>query len=111
MSKLDVAQLDYTVFWCGGGDYRDAGGKEVHKALRRNVRAAGLKTRVKFIKTHCTGQCKNAPIMVMCGVQNAGAGGAIWSCKLIIDDAGSIVEQHLQQHSPVLVKTLESSDD
>lgn len=110
MPKLNVSELDYAVFWCDGSDCRDAHGKDVHRALRHGVRDAGLKGRVKFIKTHCTGQCKSAPITVVCAARNMGA-GTVWYCKLKVDDADSIVEEHLKSHCPIIAKTLGSHKD
>ncbi|MCW2743417.1 MAG: Respiratory-chain dehydrogenase 24 Kd subunit [Blastococcus sp.] len=111
MSKLDVTELNYTVFWCGGSDCRDEGGKDVHKAMRHKVREAGLKGHVKFVKTHCTGQCKSAPVVVVCGAGETNAGKTVWYCKLKTDDAETIVDEHLLGDCPVLSKTFEAHDE
>jgi (2Fe-2S) ferredoxin len=110
MSKLDVTQLDYTVFWCGGGDCRDAGGKDVHKKMRHDVREAGLKSRVKFVKTHCTGQCKSAPIVIVATAHHSES-GTVWYCKLKVSDGEAIVRDHLVGHCPHVAKVFQTHDD
>jgi (2Fe-2S) ferredoxin len=116
MGKKDVARAAFTVFCCGGGDCAKAGGKESAKALRAEVRAAGLKDQVAFVRTECTGRCKDAPVAIICsGCGNASAEGAVcgavWYRKLKAADAAELVVEHLQNNRPLAAKLMNRSDD
>lgn len=52
------------VFVCGGSDCKKHGSKEVQKAVSKEVKAHGLRGKVKVIKTKCTGRCKEGPVVI-----------------------------------------------
>ena len=52
--KKDITRARYTVFVCHGSDCVKNGAKETLKALRQNVRDAGLKGEVHVIKMNET---------------------------------------------------------
>jgi len=112
--KKDVTHLAYTVFCCGGSDCSKHGSKDVCKALRHEVRDAGLKHSVCFIRTECTGRCKDAPVAIICnGCNFTGAEvcGAVWYRKLKPTDAKSIVEEHLKDGRPLTHKMFHPHDE
>lgn len=118
MSKKDVARAAFTVFCCGGGDCTKAGSKATAKALRHAVRDAGLKEEVAWVRTHCTGRCQDAPVVIVCsgnGVQDDSGKddavcGAVWYRKLKSDDAQKLVEEHLQNGRPLAAKLMSRCD-
>jgi NADH:ubiquinone oxidoreductase subunit E len=52
------------VFVCGGSDCKKHGSKEVQKAVAKELKAQGLRGKVKVIKTKCTGRCKEGPVVI-----------------------------------------------
>jgi NADH:ubiquinone oxidoreductase subunit E len=52
------------VFVCGGSDCKKNGSKEVQKAVAKELKAQGLRGKVKVIKTKCTGRCKEGPVVI-----------------------------------------------
>ena len=52
------------VFVCGGSDCKKYGGKEVQKAVAKELKHKGLRNKVKVIKTKCTGRCKEGPVVI-----------------------------------------------
>jgi len=116
MGKKDVARAAFTVFCCGGGDCVKAGGKETAKALRAQVRADGLKDQVAFVRTQCTGRCKDAPVVIVCtscgGANSEGAVcGAVWYRKLKAADAANVVAEHLQNGRPLETKLMNRTEE
>jgi (2Fe-2S) ferredoxin len=123
MKTKKAAQARYAVFCCQGGDCIKNGGKEVLKALKSEIKAAGLKDEVTVTKTHCNGMCKIGPVVVVCsgGCVHGGCGsecGIVWYQQVNERDAQHIVADHLQHGQPVekkrmhgLIHVLATSDE
>ncbi|MGV3539759.1 MAG: (2Fe-2S) ferredoxin domain-containing protein [Rufibacter sp.] len=64
MSKYpkDPQQVIYA---CAGSKCQKRGGKEIRKALRDQLKMAGLKAEVEIIKTECTDRCDHGPIFCL----------------------------------------------
>ena len=89
-AKKDITHVRHTVFCCHGPDCTKNGAQATFKALRSAVRDAGLKHDVHFIKTDCTGPCKQGPMVIVCGAQ-----GVVWYRKARPRDALPLVKGHL----------------
>jgi (2Fe-2S) ferredoxin len=112
--KKCVTKLAYTVFCCGGSDCSKEGGKEIAKELRREVREAGMKDSVHFLKTECTGRCKDAPVFIVCNGCNFATGkacGAVWYRKLKPRDVPQLVQDHLQNGHPLEDRMFQPQDE
>ena len=95
-SKPDAKVRDYDahVLVCKGGDCKKRGSKDVHRALKDEVRAAGMNRDVRIDSVECLGLCKHGPNAI---VYPSGT----WYLGLIDADAPRIVEGHLRGGEPV----------
>lgn len=71
------------------------GARSTWKALRHQVRSHGLKSDVQMVKTHCTGLCKNGPIVIVCAAHSPGGDGVVWYSNVKSEDAVLITHEHL----------------
>ncbi len=55
--------IQNVVMICNGSDCKKRGAKEIGKALRGCAREHGCKKSTMFVRTKCTGLCKNAPVV------------------------------------------------
>ncbi|CAN5691180.1 hypothetical protein BH24ACT18_BH24ACT18_21610 [soil metagenome] len=96
MPKPDAKVRDYDahVLVCKGGDCKKRGSKDVQKALKDELRAAGMNRDVRTDSVECLGLCKHGPnaIVYPSGTWYLGLSGA---------DAPEIVEKHLKNGEPV----------
>ena len=94
--KPDAKVRDYEahVLVCKGGDCKKRGSKEVRKALKSELRAAGMNGDVRVDSVECLGLCKHGPNAVVY------PGGA-WYLGLTEEDVPEIVECHLRDGEPV----------
>ncbi len=95
-SKPDAKVRDYDahVLVCKGGDCKKRGSKEVHRALKDELREAGMNRDVRIDSVECLGLCKHGPNAI---VYPSGT----WYLGLIDADAPEIVESHLKNGEPV----------
>lgn len=82
------------VFVCTGGDCKKRGAKSTRKALKGELRRAGLLAEVRTDTTSCLGLCKHGPNAI---VYPSGT----WYLGLTEHDAPEIVEKHLKDGEPV----------
>jgi (2Fe-2S) ferredoxin len=111
MKTKKAVNARYAVFCCQGGDCSKRGGKEVLKALKSQIKDAGLKDEVTVTKTQCNGMCKVGPVVVVCsgGCVHGGCGGEcgiVWYQNVSEKDAQHIVTEHLQNGYPVEKKRM-----
>jgi (2Fe-2S) ferredoxin len=84
-----MGQYTHHVFVCSIGKTCDkAGGDDVFRAMKREVRDAGLAGEVRVNKAGCMNQCGHGPMVVVYPQD-------VWYCN--VDEAGGrrIVTQHL----------------
>ncbi len=79
---------------CGGGDCKKRGSKEVRRALKEELRAAGANGDVRIDSVDCLGLCKHGPNVVVYP-------GGSWYLGLGEEDVPEIVERHLKGGEPV----------
>lgn len=89
-----VRDYDAHVLVCKGGDCKKRGSKDVKKALKDGLRAAGMNRDVRLDSVECLGLCKHGPNAI---VYPSGT----WYLGLIEADAPEIVESHLKNGEPV----------
>ena len=89
-----VRDYDSHVLVCKGGDCKKRGSKEVRKALKGELRAAGMNGDVRVDSVECLGLCKHGPNAVVY------PGGA-WYLGLSEEDVPVIVDCHLRDGEPV----------
>ena len=96
LAKPDAKVRDYEahVLVCKGGDCKKRGSKDVQKALKGELRAAGMNRDVRIDCVECLGLCKHGPNAI---VYPSGT----WYLGLIEADAPEIVEKHLKNGEPV----------
>ncbi len=82
------------VLICTGGDCKKRGSKDVRKALKNELRSAGLNRDVRVDSVDCLGLCKHGPNVI---VYPPGT----WYLGLDGDSVPEIVEQHLAGGQPV----------
>ncbi|HEV2091811.1 MAG TPA: (2Fe-2S) ferredoxin domain-containing protein [Rubrobacter sp.] len=94
--KPDAKVRDYDahVLVCKGGDCKKRGSKAVQRALKGELRAAGMNRDVRMDCVDCLGLCKHGPNVV---VYPSGT----WYLGVIEQDAPEIVEKHLKNGEPV----------
>ena len=89
-----VRDYDSHVLVCKGGDCKKRGSKDVQRALKDELRAAGMNRDVRIDSVECLGLCKHGPNAI---VYPSGT----WYLGLIEADAPEIVESHLEGGQPV----------
>jgi (2Fe-2S) ferredoxin len=96
LPRPDAKVRDYEahVLVCKGGDCKKRGSKDVQKALKDEMRAAGINRDVRMDGVGCLGLCKHGPNVV---VYPPGT----WYLGVIEEDAPDIVEGHLKNGEPV----------
>jgi (2Fe-2S) ferredoxin len=96
----------HTIFCCHGSDCIKNGAKETCKELRTQIREAGLKHEVHIVKTDCTDECKQGPIVIVGAEEGSTPCGLVWYRKVHPKDAASIANDHLLHGQPVDEKRL-----
>lgn len=96
LMKPDVKVRDHDahVLVCKGGDCKKRGSKDVQRALKDGLRAAGMNRDVRMDSVGCLGLCKHGPNVI---VYPSGT----WYLGVIEGDAPEIVERHLKNGEPV----------
>lgn len=89
-----VRDHDAHVLVCTGGDCKKRGSKTVRKALKDELRTAGMHRDVRMDSVGCLGLCKHGPNFVVYP-------GGTWYLGLTEHDAPEIVEKHLKNGEPV----------
>jgi (2Fe-2S) ferredoxin len=89
-----VRDHDAHVLVCGGGDCKKRGSKEVRRALKEELRAAGANGDVRIDSVDCLGLCKHGPNVVVYP-------GGGWYLGLRAQDVPEVVERHLKGGEPV----------
>ncbi len=89
-----VRDYDAHVLVCKGGDCKKRGSRDVRKALKDGLRAAGMNGDVRTDSVECLGLCKHGPNAI---VYPSGT----WYLGLTEHDAPEIVEKHLKNGEPV----------
>jgi len=82
------------VLVCKGGDCKKRSSKDVRKALKDELRSAGMNGDVRVDSVECLGLCKHGPNAIVYP-------GGVWYLGLIEDDMPEIVESHLKGGDPV----------
>ena len=85
------------IFVCTSGDYCpriDGDSLQVHKSLKEQIAAAGIKVKVRINNSGCLDQCGHGP-MVVVYPEN------VRYSHVTADDVRAIVEQHLKGGVPV----------
>ena len=91
---VKVRDHDAHVLVCKGGDCKKRGSKDVQRALKSELRAAGMNRDVRMDSVGCLGLCKHGPNVV---VYPSGT----WYLGVIEGDVPEIVECHLKNGEPV----------
>ncbi len=89
-----VRDYDSHVLVCKGSDCKKRGSKDIRKALKTELRAAGVNGDVRVDSVDCLGLCKHGPNVV---VHPSGT----WYLGLTEDSIPEIVESHLKNGEPV----------
>lgn len=89
-----VRDYEAHVLVCKGGDCSKKGGKETKKAIKSELRAAGMSRDVRIDSVDCLGMCKQGPNVI---VYPEGA----WYLGLKQDEVPEVVEEHLGGGEPV----------
>ena len=89
-----VRDYDAHVLVCGGGDCKKRGSKDVRRALKEGLRAAGMNGEVRIDSVDCLGLCKHGPNVVVYP-------GGSWYLGLGEEDVPEVVERHLKGGEPV----------
>ena len=84
------------VFVCTSGTVCPVEGNSqaVHSRLKELVANAGLKTRIRINNSGCMDQCGNGPMIVVYPEN-------IWYCRVRVEDAEVIFNEHLVGGNPV----------
>jgi (2Fe-2S) ferredoxin len=90
----EVRDYDAHVLFCGGGDCKKRGSKEVRKSLKGELRERGMIRDVRVDSVDCLGLCKHGPNAVVYP-------GGVWYLGLRGEDVPEIVERHLEGGEPV----------
>ncbi len=89
-----VKGYDAHVLFCGGGDCKKRGSKDVRKSLKNELRGRGMIGDVRVDSVDCLGLCKHGPNAVVYP-------GGTWYLGLREEDVPEVVERHLEGGEPV----------
>jgi (2Fe-2S) ferredoxin len=89
-----VRDYDAHVLFCGDGDCKKRGSKDVRKALKTELRERGMIGDVRVDSVGCLGLCKHGPNAVVYP-------GGTWYLGLREVDVPEVVERHLEGGEPV----------
>ena len=90
-----MGQYDYHVFVCTSGKTcAKDGADDVHAAMKRAVKEAGLKGHVRINHAGCMNQCGHGPMVVVYPQD-------VWYAAVTEDGARRIVSEHLVEGRPV----------
>ena len=90
-----MGQYSRHVFVCTHGEYcPDQGSAEIHRFLKEQIAARGLKQSVRVNRAGCFSQCGHGP-MVVVYPEN------VWYGGVTLEKARRILEQHLVGGRPV----------
>jgi (2Fe-2S) ferredoxin len=89
-----VRGYDVHVLFCGGGDCKKRGSKDVRKALKNELRGRGMIGDVRVDSVDCLGLCRHGPNAVVYP-------GGTWYFGLREEDVPEVVERHLEGGEPV----------
>ncbi|AHY45587.1 Respiratory-chain NADH dehydrogenase 24 Kd subunit [Rubrobacter radiotolerans] len=92
--RVGVRAYDSHVFVCSGSVCKKRGAKDVRKALKSEVKEAGLRREVRIDSVGCLGLCKHGPNAI---VYPSGT----WYLGLKERDVPEVVEGHLLGGEPV----------
>lgn len=65
MGKRNVDGICNVVMTCNGSDCKRRGSKDLERCARRVARDLGSKKTTMFVRTKCTGLCKQAPVIMI----------------------------------------------
>lgn len=91
---MKVRGYESHVLMCSGGSCKKRGSKDVRKAVKDEVKDAGLRREVRLDAVECLGLCKHGPNAI---VYPEGT----WYVGLTEDDVPEIVREHLAEGRPV----------
>lgn len=89
-----MRDYDSHVLVCQGGDCKKRGAKDTRKALKSELRAAGMNGDVRVDCVDCLGLCKHGPNVI---VYPSGT----WYLGLDEDRVSEVVDRHLLNGAPV----------
>jgi (2Fe-2S) ferredoxin len=89
-----VRGYDAHVLFCGGGDCKKRGSRDVRKSLKNELRGRGMIGDVRVDSVDCLGLCKHGPNAVIYP-------GGTWYLGLREEDVPEVVERHLEGGEPV----------
>jgi (2Fe-2S) ferredoxin len=89
-----VRDYDVHVLFCGAGDCKKRGSKDVRKALKNELRERRMIGAVRVDSVHCLGLCKHGPNAVVYP-------GGVWYLGIREEDVPEVVERHLEGGEPV----------
>ena len=92
--EAKVRDYDTHVLFCGGGDCKKRGSKDVRRALKNELRGRGMIGDVRVDSVECLGLCKHGPNAVVYP-------GGTWYLGLREEDVPEVVERHLEGGEPV----------
>ncbi len=86
-----MGQYRHHIFVCTSGKTCPlADSEEVHRALKKAVKEAGLKSTVRVNQSGCMNQCGHGPMVVIYPED-------VWYCGVDVDGARKIVSEHIEQ--------------
>jgi (2Fe-2S) ferredoxin len=92
--QAKVRDYDSHVLFCKGGDCKKRGGRDIKKAMKGELRSAGLHRDVRLDSVECLGLCKHGPNAIVYP-------GGTWYLGLDEDDAREIARSHIRDGEPV----------
>jgi (2Fe-2S) ferredoxin len=89
---------------CVGDDCRKRGGKRLCKVMKRALEEQGLKRKVKILEIDCLDQCSAGPMVLVYP-------DAVWYSGMDVENAETVVEEHLAQGQPLKQKLYRKAHD
>jgi (2Fe-2S) ferredoxin len=84
----DLTKVNKIVFMCSGFTCTKKGGEQNILALRNYIKVKALDEQVHTIKTLCTGQCENGPVMLVYP-------DGVWYKDVNVSRAENIISRHI----------------